>query len=297
MKKLTTIIALLITTLTVNAQQGWTPTMNNNIDRDMKSNVRAGSCASPDGVMNYISAYPSDWSDLDNGGYCYQGNATTTVTTMVFTFVATSTDVILNAGFSESCANNSFGGFQLYDSLCNPVTTSLTPTGLTIGATYIWSVDMRAWGGFGCNGYNTFCPYVIAVDELPIELSEFNGDCNKIKWVTESELNNDYFTLERSVDGNFWNVESIVEGSGTTQQRKEYYVNVNNEGVNYYRLTQTDFNGLSEVFKVISIDCGVVSSEVVGIYNLSGQAIDLNTYKGIYIVRMSDGKTTKHFKN
>lgn len=84
---------------------------------------------------------------------------------------------------------------------------------------------------------------------LPVELENFEatpvGD-NKVRltWTTATEINNDYFTIERSIDGNLWNEVSEVKGAGNTNSRKHYEA-VDHEpfaGVSYYRLRQTDFD-------------------------------------------------------
>jgi hypothetical protein len=84
---------------------------------------------------------------------------------------------------------------------------------------------------------------------LPIELTVFDGenhgDRNLLFWTTASELNNDYFTLERSADGIAFSEVTRVAGSGTTSQVHHYecydFFPIN--GMNYYRLRQTDVNG------------------------------------------------------
>ncbi len=84
---------------------------------------------------------------------------------------------------------------------------------------------------------------------LPIELLSFEAFLNKdlvnLNWVTSTEVNNDYFTVERSIDGNEWEEIVITNGAGNSHQLLEYFENdfspIN--GLSYYRLKQTDFNG------------------------------------------------------
>lgn len=84
---------------------------------------------------------------------------------------------------------------------------------------------------------------------LPIELSAFtakaDGGIVKVKWSTLTETNNDYFTLERSIDGQIWEIINMTNGAGTSTQNHTYsYVdNSPFSGKNYYRLKQTDING------------------------------------------------------
>jgi len=94
---------------------------------------------------------------------------------------------------------------------------------------------------------------------LPIELVRFKGMQNKegikIEWTTQTETNNDYFTLERSADAiNFESVK-IIKGAGTSYLAKDYSIidYLANSGVNYYRLKQTDLNGESSQSAIISV--------------------------------------------
>ncbi|MEK7225642.1 MAG: hypothetical protein AAB221_08160, partial [Bacteroidota bacterium] len=62
---------------------------------------------------------------------------------------------------------------------------------------------------------------------------------------TVSEINNDYFTVQRSRDmENFENI-ATVKGSGNSNTPINYSSTDNNplEGISYYRLKQTDFDG------------------------------------------------------
>ena len=89
----------------------------------------------------------------------------------------------------------------------------------------------------------------LAINPLPIELLTFNARSNEdvidLSWITVAEINNDYFTLEKTIDGvNFVEV-GIVEGAGNSTATLDYYFVDDNpyEGVSYYRLKQTDHDG------------------------------------------------------
>lgn len=85
---------------------------------------------------------------------------------------------------------------------------------------------------------------------LPVELVYFTAEEVErkiyINWITASEINNNFFTIERSVDGiNFTTVES-VKGAGNSVVPNEYsYWDKISSAIAYYRLKQTDFNGVS----------------------------------------------------
>jgi hypothetical protein len=94
---------------------------------------------------------------------------------------------------------------------------------------------------------------------LPVELVEFKGrnenGFNILKWRTASELNNDFFEVERSSDGESFVYVGRVAGNGTTQEEHNYEL-VDEEafiGNNYYRLKQVDFDGSFAYSNVILV--------------------------------------------
>lgn len=95
---------------------------------------------------------------------------------------------------------------------------------------------------------------------LPIELFRFDALQNNnrvaLTWTTLSERNNAYFTVERSHDGfSDWELIAKVEGAGnsSTELNYEAFDLSPNNGINYYRLKQTDFNGDFENFYIQSV--------------------------------------------
>ena len=85
---------------------------------------------------------------------------------------------------------------------------------------------------------------------LPIELIHFKAILTEfgevaIQWTTASETNNDYFSIERSINGKNWETISTVPGTGNSNWNINYeFVDPSPlKGVSYYRLKQTDFDG------------------------------------------------------
>ena len=84
---------------------------------------------------------------------------------------------------------------------------------------------------------------------LPIELSDFNltyeNPAVVATWETASELNNDYFTLERAGTDLAFDEIGRKPGAGTSKIPHAYSMIDSNpyEGTSYYRLKQTDFDG------------------------------------------------------
>lgn len=108
---------------------------------------------------------------------------------------------------------------------------------------------------------------------LPIELISFNAnaiDNRKVKldWQTGSEKNNDFFTLENSLNGVDWNLVAKVDGAGNSNTALNYsYMDYNpHSGISYYRIKQTDFNGDVENLAVKSVNVDQSAFENVVIY-------------------------------
>lgn len=98
-------------------------------------------------------------------------------------------------------------------------------------------------------------PLFIAVGDLvsalPVTLVSFNANYENnqvnLNWSTASEINNHYFNIERSIDGQTWQTIGRVEGHGNSLVTQNYFAVDNLAGVIptgdiYYRLQQVDFN-------------------------------------------------------
>ena len=121
-----------------------------------------------------------------------------------------------------------------------------------------------ATGSVTSNVITTFSPITfgslsVALNPLPIELVDFRAqainDAVHLTWETASELNNDFFTVERSLTGETFSSVGQVNGSGTTNQGRIYsLIDLSPvQGTSYYRLKQTDFDGTFTYSKVISV--------------------------------------------
>lgn len=87
----------------------------------------------------------------------------------------------------------------------------------------------------------------------------FQKDSLSIDWTTAQEENCDYFQVQKSLDGSFWNSlgneAGLVSGSGTSAIPHSYSLFVLcPQKLTYYRLKQVDFNGNYSYSKVISYD-------------------------------------------
>lgn len=95
---------------------------------------------------------------------------------------------------------------------------------------------------------------------LPIDLLYFKTDISNnavaLSWATASEINNNYFTIERSFNGIDFEEIATIDGAGTSSQILEYSYNdkLIREGIAYYRLKQTDFDGEFETYNAVAIE-------------------------------------------
>lgn len=135
--------------------------------------------------------------------------------------------------------------------------------GMTAGTVYTVCYTVPA----GCSGVN-ICPLINCTagscggggTSLPVELLYFNAVMDhgvvKLNWATASEVNNDFFTIERTPDGKVYSIAGYVGGSGNSNS----YLSYNSvdetplDGISYYRLRQTDFDGKYSYSKVVSVE-------------------------------------------
>lgn len=268
---------IIILILLCNTVYSQTSTLNNFIVDSLLVG-KAASCASPDGPTTEIAGPPVDYQYLEDNGYCLYNYPTTSSFTACFTMIAPGTNVDFNAGSSVSCNNRTFSGFTLYDASCTQVGTGLSYSGLTPGAQYTWCLSMRAFGGPICNGFDTFCPYYINMSPMPVNLISYEVDCNKLTWSTLSEINNDYFIIERSIDTENWEKIGKVLGNGNTVSRNDYnFTLIYTPKVSYYRIKQIDYDGSYKIFKTLVVNCKEQIEFIY--YNILGQQVS-ESYTG-----------------
>lgn len=100
----------------------------------------------------------------------------------------------------------------------------------------------------------------VTTNPLPIELVDFTvkkiEEHALLEWQTASEINNDYFTIERSIDARNWEELQTVDGAGNSNSLLNYKAIDNNpySGLSYYRLKQTDFDGKFSYSEIRSLN-------------------------------------------
>ena len=111
---------------------------------------------------------------------------------------------------------------------------------------------------------------------LPVELTYFEvsqqGEELFFEWETATETNNDYFTIEQSLDGVSFHEIARITGAGTTSSYTlyEYSYPISIEGIVYFRLKQTDYNGDYSYSNIKTID--VVGNSPLRMYPIPALA-------------------------
>ena len=104
---------------------------------------------------------------------------------------------------------------------------------------------------------------------LPVELlyfgAEANGDEVLCHWVTATEFDNDFFSVERSSDGINFHVMGEVDGAGNSQTALDYefHDEAPLDGLSYYRLRQTDLDGTATWSDVVAVRRDAPNVELV----------------------------------
>ena len=195
----------------------------------------------------------------------------------------------------------------------------------TISDTRVAHFDNTMWQDEG-NGGNTgttaagtvtsaaavtyFSPFTIGLipsAPLPIEIVQFDGNCENngvtLNWETASENNNEYFTIESSIDGNIFSPLGNLNGAGNSTQLLHYHFRDENPkgDVVYYRIKQTDYNGAFSYSRVIAVhaNCNGNNLEVTHTW-FHGDDLEIDYHNGNAPVQIeiysADGKKINHFE-
>lgn len=123
---------------------------------------------------------------------------------------------------------------------------------------------------------------------LPIVLKDFSATTSRkqtvLKWVTMSEINNDFFTIVKSCDGKNWNEVTRIKGAGNSNVEKHYsYVDIDaNTSTTYYKLKQTDFDGQYEYSSPVMVEPNTESVNDFDVYyNVSDKEINITSVNGL----------------
>jgi hypothetical protein len=161
------------------------------------------------------------------------------------------------------CASNAGGNYNTYSAECNFIYSgSEVGSGcpLTAGTLYTVCFTVPA----GCTGMN-LCPLVhctagnCGATPLPVQLLFFSAIALdkevELQWATATEMNNNYFTIERSQNAADFEPMATVSGSGYSSSTLYYHAYDEKPlpDKSYYRLKQTDYNGMSAYLGIVSV--------------------------------------------
>ena len=123
-------------------------------------------------------------------------------------------------------------------------------------------------------------------DPLPVSFLYFNGEIKnrtvELNWATASEINNSFFTLERSSDGSNFTLCGIVPGNGNVSQLSEYdFTDASApKGIVYYSLSQTDIDGTTKKLSTIAVENDFENDFHISSFEKNGSLKILSSEKG-----------------
>lgn len=189
--------------------------------------------------------------DTKEAGYAY---ATSPTVNLSFTHanndVQAGNTITTGVGGTSLNAQRFNTGLQKWGDVLFPGSawTGGAPTGSVVSVTVGGADFFKAW------------TLTSRSTPLPVELMSFKGLCTngsvKLEWSTATESNTNFFAVEKSTDLATWTVIGQVDAAGTSTTQRNYTL-VDEQGgeLSYYRLSQTDLNGETRYYDMISVGC------------------------------------------
>jgi len=241
------LIALFFTTVHAIGQYTFTTNIQGKtgIDVDITLNFNTVVTGSQNCAYGYVYQIQFDYDVTYN--QLGNGNGNNTLNTL---------QGELACGSNQSFFNLPTNGGQGTSLTSNKWTNSTNCSNVTVEDVMCSTIDLTVNGP----GISHQTIRLEAVSSLPVELIAFdskklNNNNVELNWTTASEQNNDYFTIEKSRDGEHWTTFETVDGVGTTSEITNYtVVDPTVSGLTYYRLIQTDFDGTTKKLKTIAVE-------------------------------------------
>ena len=154
----------------------------------------------------------------------------------------------INNNFTDIFANDSRISYNWVNPSNNSISndTTFTFNNATITDTGVYNVQINF---LGCPVFDLPVHVTMPIP-LPITLTTFdatlqNKNIVELEWTTSSEINNAFFTIEKSRNTEEWTTSSIIDGAGNSSNVIHYldFDKTPYQGISYYRLKQTDFDG------------------------------------------------------
>ena len=224
-------------------------------------------------IDNEINDFGAIWFSIPNmedgkGGIALYN----TVTATVVQFISYRGTIMAADGEAINMTSSSIGVFE----------TSTTTAGesLQLTGTGNCPADLT-WNSPGTQSLGSLN---VSQSALPVELRYFTarleGKEVLLNWETVVEVNNDYMAVEKSVDGRSFVEIGRRAGAGTTALPQKYQLTDPNpqNGINYYRLRQVDFDGTTEVFKTVVVEVKAEKTTTLQVFpTVSHNEVFINT--------------------
>lgn len=167
--------------------------------------------------------------------------------------------VPLTSSEGGTCAQTCSGGTYVLLGALSSGTSYNFSTCLPASNTLVLKITLQTWAAgekYQIDNVTVSCSSCA----LPIELVSFGAKANngvvELDWMTSMEINNSYFTVERSESGYYFEPISTVKGAGNSNavlSYKDYDLKPLDADVVYYRLKQTDFDGTYTYSKMVAV--------------------------------------------
>lgn len=185
-------------------------------------------------------------------------------------------DLVFNGGNFTAGAGSSCAAFLIKDetTINNGV---ILPGGSLVeitDSTTADSVNTNNCGASQCGltfNSNNSCFTTLPIHLWKFWISESSSESISLKWATIEEINNDYFTVERSIDGENFEAIGSVLGAGNSHEMQFYDLIddlVPTVSVVYYRLRQTDYDEKTTVSYVVPVHLSELGISLFPIPNL-----------------------------
>lgn len=160
-----------------------------------------------------------------------------------------------------------------------------------------WGATSDGQGKWYINQFQNGNDFILKGTEqvLPVELTNFTvftkQDEVALSWETASELNNEYFSIEKSQDGRHFTSIGKIDGQGTSYSLNSYSFidKAPLPGVTYYRLRQVDFNGQFSLSRSLAISYkGIAASRVYPTQATEEITLELQENNFEYLILLFD---------
>jgi hypothetical protein len=200
----------------------------------------------------YYYNFPANESFADIGYFEIKATNNQVLSKIIYNQTVVSHERLANIYYILGIPTFETTNFNVGESESTPLGSSLTFCGLFTGPTTLQSLtSTRA--------------LVNSCLVIPISLSKFEYAIKEntvtLSWQTASEINSDYFDIERSIDGITFEKIGKLKAAGNSSTIKDYsFIDNKPNYINHYRLKQVDFDGKITYSKILFVKVAQASS-------------------------------------